>query len=253
MRRTPIYKQIAARKPELLDELLKPERLRLLGNPEMIRTLIRMDHSIQQCLSKRKGLDVCSCCYELLRLFLGRSFDPTRLIAKQNAVKTRRHFEELRLKRRTENLALRSLLLRLSLHQPSQFHAVVRVQLRVHLVKQIKRRGICALNRKDQRQSDHRFLPARKLRLRRFLAASKAHAKPNPGELLVVGVLFEHHELGLALWDHFVESVGEVFGYLLKRSRDGFVFTLVQGLESIQNAEQTRMSPWMLSIPLTNS
>lgn len=59
MRRTPIYKQIAARKPELLDELLKPERLRLLGNPEMIRTLIRMDHSIHQCLSKRKGLDVC--------------------------------------------------------------------------------------------------------------------------------------------------------------------------------------------------
>lgn len=60
MRRTQIYKQIAARKPELLDELLKPERLRLLGNPEMIRTLIRMDHSIQQCVSKRKGSDVCS-------------------------------------------------------------------------------------------------------------------------------------------------------------------------------------------------
>ena len=60
MRRTPIYKQIAVRKPELLDELLKPERLRLFGNPEMIRTLIRMDHSIQQSLAKRKGWAVCS-------------------------------------------------------------------------------------------------------------------------------------------------------------------------------------------------
>ena len=65
MRRTPIYKQIADRKPELLDELLKPERLRLLGHPEMIRTLIRMDHSIQQCLTKRKGWFVCSQTWKL--------------------------------------------------------------------------------------------------------------------------------------------------------------------------------------------
>ena len=54
MQRTPLYKQIAARKPKLLDELLKPERLRLIGNPEMIRALIRMDNSVQQILAKKK-------------------------------------------------------------------------------------------------------------------------------------------------------------------------------------------------------
>ena len=54
MQRTPLYKQIAARKPKLLDELLKPERLRLIGNPEMIRALIRMDNSVQQFLAKKK-------------------------------------------------------------------------------------------------------------------------------------------------------------------------------------------------------
>ena len=52
MKRTSMYKHIAAHRPELLNDLLKPERLKLMAKPEMIRALIKMDKSIQRIITK---------------------------------------------------------------------------------------------------------------------------------------------------------------------------------------------------------
>ncbi|KAK8823345.1 hypothetical protein WA577_002266 [Blastocystis sp. JDR] len=52
MKRTPIYKRIAKSRPELLDDLLKPERIRLMGKPEVIRALIKVDKALQKAIRK---------------------------------------------------------------------------------------------------------------------------------------------------------------------------------------------------------
>lgn len=53
MKKTPIYKRIAASKPELLEEFLKPERIRLMGKPEVIRALIKVDVALQRTIRKK--------------------------------------------------------------------------------------------------------------------------------------------------------------------------------------------------------
>ena len=47
-----MYKRIAKTRPELLDDLLKPERIRLLGKPEVIRALIKVDVALQKAMHK---------------------------------------------------------------------------------------------------------------------------------------------------------------------------------------------------------
>lgn len=48
MKRTPIYKEIAIKKPELLNELLKPERLKLIASPEMVHAIVKLDDCIRK-------------------------------------------------------------------------------------------------------------------------------------------------------------------------------------------------------------
>lgn len=48
MKKTPIYREVASKRPELLNELLKPERLKLIATPEMVRAIAKLD----DCLRK---------------------------------------------------------------------------------------------------------------------------------------------------------------------------------------------------------
>ena len=47
MKRTPLYKKISAKRPELINELLKPERLKIIASPEMVHSLIKLDDAIR--------------------------------------------------------------------------------------------------------------------------------------------------------------------------------------------------------------
>lgn len=48
MKRTPMYKKIATKRPDLLNELLKPERLQIIASPEMVHSLIKLDDAIRR-------------------------------------------------------------------------------------------------------------------------------------------------------------------------------------------------------------
>lgn len=48
MKRTPMYKCIATKRPDLVNELLKPERLKLIASPEMVRAIVKLDDCIQK-------------------------------------------------------------------------------------------------------------------------------------------------------------------------------------------------------------
>ena len=52
MKKTRIYKEIEQKSPGLLCKVLSPARLKMLSNPEMVRSIIRMDHAVSR-LSKK--------------------------------------------------------------------------------------------------------------------------------------------------------------------------------------------------------
>ena len=48
MKRTPMWKYIVTKRPDLVNELLKPERLKLIASPEMVRAIVKLDDCIQK-------------------------------------------------------------------------------------------------------------------------------------------------------------------------------------------------------------
>ena len=52
MKKTRLYKEIEQKSPGLLSEVLSPSRLKMLSNPEMVHSLIRMDRAVQRLIKK---------------------------------------------------------------------------------------------------------------------------------------------------------------------------------------------------------
>ena len=42
-----MYKKVATSRPELLNELLKPERIKLIASPEMVHAIVKLDNGLR--------------------------------------------------------------------------------------------------------------------------------------------------------------------------------------------------------------
>lgn len=52
MKNTPLYKKIEQTHPGLISEIINPCRIALLSKPEVIRSVINIDHMVEQMKSE---------------------------------------------------------------------------------------------------------------------------------------------------------------------------------------------------------
>mmetsp|Transcript_13161 Transcript_13161/g.43399 ORF Transcript_13161/g.43399 Transcript_13161/m.43399 type:complete len:719 (+) Transcript_13161:1846-4002(+) len=155
--------------------------------------------------------------------------------------------------------ALRDARPRLRRDEARHRRAVLLVERRVDLVKEVEGRGVAALDGEDEGERHHRLLPARELLHDLRVAASErdadldadvlfdapallaftggvlgvAAAAASFGRLLVREALLLHHELPLAVGDELRKDVAKIFRHLLEGALDRLVLALVQHLDHL--------------------